>query len=332
MASKAWDDFVNSGQKPTTRQSVLDQINQSIQDYSGALANRSSAGSTRNWDQVNAFSTQMIGAQEKQTQLKYLLNAMGADSGSGGEYSNPFGGGGAGGAGGSGGSGAPTINTSNRFEAGLSDAETRLRSLLDNPDSINQSAAYKFRVGQGQEALQRSLGAKGLLNSGNRLMELTKYGQDMASQEYDAQYGRLGNLLGNYSQSWIGDKNANTGLFNAQANAWNTAQANADRNRYQMGMLDVERNKPVSGGGSSRSSGGGSTAGLYDSTPWNPNTDPTIQRMNRDSGWNYDYSQGGQSLWRNTATGESAWSPGGREGNPTQGQYYNTPAWNRNGG
>jgi hypothetical protein len=59
--------------------------------------------------------------------------------------------------------------------------------LLDNPDSVQQSAAYKFRVGQGQEALQRSLGAKGLLNSGNRLMELTKYGQDMGSQEYDAQ-------------------------------------------------------------------------------------------------------------------------------------------------
>lgn len=248
MGSKAWDDYIN-GPGETTRQSVINDINQSIQDYSGALANRSNAGSTRNWDQVNAFSTQMIGAQEKQTQLKYLLNAMGADSGSGGASSNPFGTGGSG----SGGSGAPTVNKSNRFEAGLSDAELRLKNLLDNPDSIQQTAAYKFRVNQGQEALQRQLAAKGMLNSGNRLMELTKYGQDMASQEYDAQYGRLGNLLGNYSQSWIGDKNANTGLFNAQANAWNTAQANADRNRYQMGMLDVERNKPVSGsGGSSR--------------------------------------------------------------------------------
>ena len=116
---------------------------------------------------------------------------------------------------------APVASQSNRFEAGLGDAETRLRSLLDNPDSINQSAAYKFRVKQGEEAVNRQLGAKGMLNSGNRLMELTKYGQDMGSQEYDAQVGRIGNLLGNYSQSWLGDKNANTSRYAAESNAWN---------------------------------------------------------------------------------------------------------------
>lgn len=116
---------------------------------------------------------------------------------------------------------APVASQSNRFESGLGDAETRLRSLLDNPDSINQSAAYKFRVNQGQEALQRSLGAKGLLNSGNRLMELTKYGQDMGSQEYDNQFGRIKDLVGGYSGSWIGDKNANTARYAAESNAWN---------------------------------------------------------------------------------------------------------------
>ena len=142
----------------------------------------------------------------------------------------------------------PTVNDTNRFEAGLTDAETRLRALLDNPDSIQQSAAYKFRVGQGQEALQRSLGAKGMLNSGNRLMELTKYGQDMGSQEYENQFGRLGNLLTNYSGSWIGDKNANTSRYAAQANAWNTAQGNADANRYRMGNLAWEMQKPQVGG------------------------------------------------------------------------------------
>ncbi len=217
-----------------------------------------------------------LGAQAKNsfnriTQLKDLLGMMGdSESGSG---VNPFGVGSGG--------GAPTMSTSNRFESGLTDAETRLRNLLDNPDSIQQSAAYKFRVGQGAEALQRSLGAKGLLNSGNRLMELTKYGQDMGSQEYDAQAGRLGNLLGNYSQSWIGDKNANTGAFSAQANAWNTAQANADQNRYRMGSLAWEKQKG-GGGVVSRSSGGmtvpaGTLGGIGGS--WNPDTDPAIARM-----------------------------------------------------
>ena len=115
----------------------------------------------------------------------------------------------------------PTMETGNRFEAGLGDAESRLKALLDNPDSINQSAAYKFRVGQGQEALQRSLGAKGMLNSGNRLMDLTKYGQDMASQEYDNQFGRVNGLVSGYAGSWLGDKNANTSRFAAESAANN---------------------------------------------------------------------------------------------------------------
>lgn len=73
--------------------------------------------------------------------------------------------------------------------------EGRLAALLDDPSRIQQSAGYQFRVNQGQEALQRSLGARGMLHSGNRLMALTKYGQDMASQEYDTQLGRLSALL-----------------------------------------------------------------------------------------------------------------------------------------
>ena len=172
---------------------------------------------------------------------------------------------------------APTLNTSNRFEAGLGDAEGRLRNLLDNPDSINQSAAYKFRVKQGEEAINRQLGAKGMLNSGNRLMELTKYGQDMGSQEYDAQAGRLGNLLGNYSQSWLGDKNANTNQFTAQSNAWlggerantdrfsaqsgawNNAQGNADRTR--LGYAEI------AGANSRASMGGGGSARLSSLAP-----------------------------------------------------------------
>lgn len=93
----------------------------------------------------------------------------------------------------------------NRFEQGLASSEQRLSALLNDPSSIQESAAYKFRLGQGQEALQRQQAAKGMLGSGNRLMELTKYGQDMASQEYDNQFGRLSGLLGTYGQNWNQD-------------------------------------------------------------------------------------------------------------------------------
>ena len=162
----------------------------------------------------------------------------------------------------------PTVNNFNRFEAGLTDAESRIKSLLDDPDSIKQTGAYKFRVKQGEDALQRQMGARGMLNSGNRLMELTKYGQDMGSQEYENQFGRLGNLLTNYSGSWIGDKNANTSRYSAEAGAWNAAQGNADRNRLGFANLAWDMSKPqsgVGGGSSSRTSlsalGGSSNLG-----------------------------------------------------------------------
>lgn len=144
-----------------------------------------------------------------------------------------------------GGAGAPS--TDNRFGAGLSDVESRLRALLDNPDSIQQTGAYKFRVKQGEDALQRSLGAKGMLNSGNRLMDLMKFGQDMGSQEYDAQAGRLSNLLGTYGQGYVADKNANTNVFSA------TQQAKANDNRNALGWanLNWDMSKPPSGSSSS---------------------------------------------------------------------------------
>jgi hypothetical protein len=153
----------------------------------------------------------------------------------------------------------PTASNENRFEAGLSKSEQRLAALLDDPDSIQQSAAYKFRVGQGQEAIQRQMAAKGMLGSGNRLMELTKYGQDMGSQEYDAQASRLQNLLGTYSQSWLGDKNANTARYAAESDAWGKRGStladlynNATRNR----ILAAQAYDPKTQGVASRSSWG----------------------------------------------------------------------------
>lgn len=167
----------------------------------------------------------LINYEKQQAARKSALDSaystladLSSSSGGGGSSPNPFG-------------AVPTMNEGNRFEAGLSDAEARLRSLLDDPDSIKQTGAYKFRVKQGEDALQRQLGARGMLNSGNRLMELTKYGQDMGSQEYENQFGRLGNLLTNYSGSWIGDKNANTSRYSAEAGAWN--QANASQNQLK---------------------------------------------------------------------------------------------------
>lgn len=72
--------------------------------------------------------------------------------------------------------------------------ETRLNSLMDNPDSIAKSGVYKFAFDQGNEAVNRNMAAKGLLKSGNRLGELTKFGQGLASQQYGNEANRLASL------------------------------------------------------------------------------------------------------------------------------------------
>ena len=138
----------------------------------------------------------------------------------------------------------PTYNAGNRFESALTDSGNRVNALLDNPDSIQQSAAYKFRLGQGMEALQRSLGAKGLLNSGNRLTAMNDYAQGEASQEYGNQFNRLASLYGQNAQGYIGDKNANTAQFSAQSGAYNTAQRNNDAAQLGWSEMSLNSKKP----------------------------------------------------------------------------------------
>lgn len=67
---------------------------------------------------------------------------------------------------------------------------SRLKEMMMGKfDSSDPS--YQWRFEQGQQALERSLGARGLLNSGNAGIELQQYGQNAASTEYQAQFNRL---------------------------------------------------------------------------------------------------------------------------------------------
>lgn len=71
-----------------------------------------------------------------------------------------------------------------------------LAALMADPSSINQDPAYQFRRDSGQAALERSLSARGYLNSGNLMTELTKYGGEAASEELDKQRRFLAELSG----------------------------------------------------------------------------------------------------------------------------------------
>lgn len=63
------------------------------------------------------------------------------------------------------------------------------------PDQFNfqfsqDDPSYQFRLAEGQKALERSAAARGILQTGGTLKALTRYGQDAASQEYQAAFNR----------------------------------------------------------------------------------------------------------------------------------------------
>jgi hypothetical protein len=106
--------------------------------------------------------------------------------------------------------------------------EQRLQQLVNDPNSISDSNAYKFRFNQGQQALERSAAAKGMLGSGNTLAALAQYGQGMASDEYGAEVGRLGALSGQRDTYNLGLK----GLANSEYGM----RAGADQNRGALAL------------------------------------------------------------------------------------------------
>lgn len=94
--------------------------------------------------------------------------------------------------------------------------QNQLNQLLQNPSSVTQTPGYQFALQQGNEAINRSAAAKGMLNSGNVLAELAKYGQGMASQGYQQQLNNLQSLMQGSQQF-----GAQTGYYaNPQGSTW----------------------------------------------------------------------------------------------------------------
>lgn len=126
-------------------------------------------------------------------------------------------------------SGPKEVNTSNIYDQ-------RLQQLLDNPDSISDTGAYKFRFNQGQQAVERSAAAKGMTGSGNVLAALSDYGAGQASQAYGDEATRLAGLAGTQNNYILGLKNAANNEFTARASggtslgslALNAAKASSD--------------------------------------------------------------------------------------------------------
>lgn len=76
------------------------------------------------------------------------------------------------------------------------DGLNRLQGLLNDPNSIQDSNAYQWRLGQGLQSLDRSAAARGGLYNGGHSADLMSFGQGLASQEYGDQWNRLAGLSG----------------------------------------------------------------------------------------------------------------------------------------
>lgn len=104
---------------------------------------------------------------------------------------------------------------------------------------------YQFRVQQGQDVLQHSAAARGVLNTGMTLKDILDYGQNSASQEYQNVFNRQANTYGmnrgnavdtyntNYATQYVDPyKYAYQGAldtFNPSFDAWKTNAAATER-------------------------------------------------------------------------------------------------------
>jgi hypothetical protein len=97
---------------------------------------------------------------------------------------------------GSGASGANAAAASDPFAAQRPAYQAMLRNLLQNPQAFMDTPMIQNQLNMGSEAVNRSAGARGLLNSGNRLAELTQFGQKVGSSGFMDYANLLGTLSG----------------------------------------------------------------------------------------------------------------------------------------
>jgi len=110
------------------------------------------------------------------------------------------------------------------------------------------SPGYQFRFDEGQRGINANRAASGMMQSGDTLRALTRYGQDYASNEYNTQLNQLfsvaglgqtatgqGNALASQYGAQVGQNNQNASnalqsSYGTQANAWGNALGNIGGN------------------------------------------------------------------------------------------------------
>lgn len=108
---------------------------------------------------------------------------------------------------------------------------------------------YAFRLAEGNKALERSAAARGMMLSGSMFKGLQRYGQDMASQEYQNAFNR-------YQTNRSNQLNPLQGLMASGQGAANVMTAAA-------GQLGSQIGENAMGAGNARASGYVGSANAY---------------------------------------------------------------------
>jgi hypothetical protein len=157
-------------------------------------------------------------------------------------------------------------------EGGLQDYNA-LRQQVGS--SFQASPGYQFAREEGIRAIDQAASARGMLGSGARLRELTRYGTGVANQEYGNWLSRLQNLasVGQTASGQAaslaqqsGQQQANLTLAGGQAQAQGTVgQANALLGGVNQGIGLWSLMNPQGGSRNATSgfSQGGGLAGIY---------------------------------------------------------------------
>jgi hypothetical protein len=91
------------------------------------------------------------------------------------------------------------------------------------PAELQADPSYQFRLKQGQGVLENSAAARGLLRTGGTMKGLLDYGQQAASQEYQAAYDRAFN---SYQADAANRLNAYQTNYNVAAGSYDRNEAN----------------------------------------------------------------------------------------------------------
>ena len=108
-------------------------------------------------------------------------------------------------------------------------------------DKFKADPSYAFRMSEGMKALERSAAARGGLMSGATLKGIQRYGQDLASTEYQNAFNR-------YQAERAGTLNPYQALAG-------TAQSSANTLGQQAGQLGQQLSSNIIGAGNAQASG-----------------------------------------------------------------------------